>query len=185
LNEPELIQGLIDRNEAAFRWLVDSYRNRIFGTVYHILQNNEEAEDAAQDVFIKVYEAIDTFKGSSSLSTWIYRIAVHKALDKLRRRKSRERLQKWLPAWMPDERRSAESDFQHPGLSFDNKEKGSLLFKAIASLPEKQRVAFTLIKVEGMSYDEAAAILQQNIKALESLITRARINLQKKLEQLR
>ncbi len=182
MDEKELIQELRRGNEPAFRWLVDYYRNRVFHTVLNILQDSKEAEDATQETFIKVFESISGFKEEAALSTWIFRIATHKALDKIRRRKSRERLRKVLPWWMPDEKRSEAEHFHHPGLQAENKEKAAVLFKAIESLPEKQRLAFTLIKVQGMNYEEACAIMQQNIKAVESLITRAKLNLQKQLE---
>lgn len=182
LNEQELIQQLRQGNEPAFRWLVDNYRNRVFHTVLNILQDRDEAEDAAQETFIQVFESIRSFKEESSLSTWIYRIAVRKALDKLRRRKTRQQLHKMIPWWMPEEKKSTETSFYHPGIVAENKEKSSVLFKAIASLPEKQRLAFTLIKVQGMNYEEACELMQQNIKAVESLITRAKTNLQKLLE---
>jgi len=182
LNEQELILQLRQGNEPAFRWLVNHYRNRVFHTLLNIVQDTRETEDAAQEVFIQVYESIHSFKEESSLSTWIYRIAVRKGLDKLRRRKSRQRLRQVLPWWMPEEKRSAEDHFYHPGIVVENKEKASVLFKAIDSLPEKQKVAFTLIKVQGMSYEEACAVMEQNIKAVESLVTRAKGNLQKKLE---
>jgi RNA polymerase sigma-70 factor (ECF subfamily) len=162
--------------------MVENYRNRVFHTVLNILQDTTEAEDAAQETFIQVFESIRSFKEESSLSTWIYRIAVHKALDKIRRRKTRQRLRKVLPWWMPQENKSSGEIFHHPGIVSENKEKASVLFKAIESLPEKQKLAFTLIKVQGMNYEEACEILQQNIKAVESLITRAKLNLQKKLE---
>jgi len=182
LNERELIEQLRQGNEPAFRWLVENYRNRVFHTVLNILQDTDEAEDAAQETFIQVFESIRSFKEESSLSTWIYRIAVHKALDKLRRRKTRQQLHKILPWWMPDEKKSAGTLFRHPGIVTENKEKAAVLFKAIESLPEKQKLAFTLIKVQGMNYEEACEILQQNIKAVESLISRAKVNLQKQLE---
>jgi RNA polymerase sigma factor (sigma-70 family) len=182
LNEQELIQQLRQKDEQAFRWLVDNYRNRVFHTVLNILQDDKEAEDAAQETFIQVFESINTFKAESSLSTWIYRIAVHKALDKIRRRKTRQRLHQILPWWMPDEKKSSDEMFQHPGIAAENKEKAAILFKAIESLPEKQKLAFTLIKVQGMNYEEACEVMQQNIKAVESLISRAKVNLQKQLE---
>lgn len=83
---------------------------------------------------------------------------------------------------MPNERKIEGNQFHHPGIISENKEKAAVLFKAIESLPEKQRIAFTLIKVQGMNYEEACEIMQQNIKAVESLITRAKTNLQKTLE---
>jgi len=182
LSEKELIEQLRQGNEPAFRWLVDQYRNRVFHTVLNILQDSKEAEDAAQETFIQVFESIGQFKEESSLSTWIYRIAVRKALDKIRRRKTRQRLHQVLPWWMPEENKSKDELFHHPGIVAENKEKAAVLFKAIGSLPEKQRLAFTLIKVQGMNYEEACMIMGQNIKAVESLITRARLNLQKLLE---
>jgi len=182
LNEQELIQELKQGNEPAFRWLVDNYRNRMFHTVLNILQDTNESEDTAQETFIQVFESVRSFKAESSLSTWIYRIAVHKALDKLRRQKTRSRLHKLLPWWMPEEKKSGDAVFHHPGIAAENKEKAAVLFKAIEALPEKQKLAFTLIKVQGMNYEEACAIMQQNIKAVESLITRAKVNLQEKLE---
>ena len=180
--EQELIEQLRQGKEPAFRWLVENYRNRVFHTVLNILQDTIEAEDAAQETFIQVFESVGSFKEQSSLSTWIYRIAVRKALDKLRRRKTRQKLHTIIPWWMPNERKIEGNQFHHPGIISENKEKAAVLFKAIESLPEKQRIAFTLIKVQGMNYEEACEIMQQNIKAVESLITRAKTNLQKALE---
>ena len=182
MNERELIAELRLGHEPAFRWLVDNYRNRVFHTILNILQDSKEAEDAAQETFIQVFESVGGFKGESSLSTWIYRIAVRKALDKVRRKKTRQRLQQLLPWWMPDENKSAETSFYHPGIATENKEKAAILFRAIDSLPAKQKLAFTLVKVQGMNYEEACAVMKQSIKAVESLINRAKLNLQKQLE---
>jgi RNA polymerase sigma-70 factor (ECF subfamily) len=75
LNEQELIHQLKQGNEPAFRWLVDNYRNRVFASVLNILQDTNEAEDAAQETFIQAYESIGTFKEDASLTTWIFRNA--------------------------------------------------------------------------------------------------------------
>lgn len=182
MNENELIHGLRQKDEDSFRWLVENYRNRVFGTILNIVQDKNESEDAAQEVFIRVYESIHGFKGEASLSTWIYRIAVRKALDKLRRRKTRQGLNQWFPGLVSNEKKE-NTEFDHPGIALENKEKAGVLFNAINALPEKQKIAFTLIKVQGMSYDEAGRILQQGVKAMESLISRAKLNLQKQLEQ--
>lgn len=182
LDERELIEQLRQGNEPAFRWLVENYRNRVFHTVLNMVQDTKEAEDAVQETFIQVFESIGSFKQESSLSTWIYRIATRKALDKIRRRKTRQKLHKILPWWMPEEKKSDAGLFMHPGIEAENKEKAAVLFKAIESLPEKQRLAFTLIKVQGMNYEEACDVMQQSVKAVESLISRAKSNLQKELE---
>ena len=183
MNEQELIEQLREGNEPAFRWLVENYRNRLFHTMLNILQDTQESEDAAQETFIQVFESVGAFKQESSLSTWIYRIAVRKALDKIRRRKTRQKLHKLLPWWMPEEKKSIDESFHHPGIMVENKEKAAVLFMAIEALPEKQKLAFTLIKVQGMNYEEACEVMQQNIKAVESLISRAKTNLQKQLEE--
>ncbi|HUS02245.1 MAG TPA: RNA polymerase sigma factor [Chitinophagaceae bacterium] len=184
MHEKELILGLIEKDEPAFKWLVETYRNKIYNTILNILQDEEDAEDGAQEVFIQVYQSISSFKQQSSLSTWIYRISVMKALDKLRKRKTRQRIRKFLPWWMPDETKSGSGNFNHPGVTLENKQKAAVLFKAIDALPEKQKIAITLIKVQGMNYEEASAIMDQSIKAIESLISRAKQNLQKQLQNI-
>jgi RNA polymerase sigma factor (sigma-70 family) len=155
----------------------------VYNTVLNILQQQQEAEDTAQETFIKVFEAIGNFKEESSLSTWIYRIAVRKSLDKLRKRKLRQSLQIILPWWMPEEKKKDDIPFVHPGVLAENKEKAAVLFKAIEALPDKQKLAFTLIKVQGIKYEEVCEIMQQSVKGVESLVSRAKANLQKQLEQ--
>ena len=183
MNEQELIHELKLGNEAAFRWLVNHYRNRVYNTVLNILQQEDEAEDAAQETFIQVFESIAKFKEESSLATWIFRIAVRKALDKIRKRKLRKSLLRILPWWMPEDNKKDKTAFIHPGVLIENKEKAATLFKAIARLPDKQQLAFTLIKVQGMNYEEVCAIMQQSTKAVESLVSRAKANLQNELEK--
>ena len=181
--ERELIQQLQQKDGQAFKWLVENYKNKIYNTALNLLHDEADAGDCTQEVFIQVYKSIHSFKKQSSLSTWIYRIAVRKALDKIRKTKTRKRLQQIIPWWMPGENKSSENNFYHPGVALENKEKATVLFKAINALPEKQKLAFTLIKVQGITYEEACAIMQQNIKAMESLISRAKQNLQKQLQK--
>lgn len=182
MNETELIQLLCERNEFAFKQLVEQYKNKIYSTILNILQDRAEAEDSTQDVFIQVFESIGSFKKESSLSTWIYTIAVRKAFDKLRRQKTRKTLHQLLPWWMPQEKGKDERTFFHPEVTMENKEKSQALFNAMNSLPERQRIAVTLIKIEGMSYDEASKIMNLGIKAIESLVSRGKENLEKKLQ---
>jgi RNA polymerase sigma factor (sigma-70 family) len=181
LDEQTLIAQLRQGNEPVFRLLVESHSNRLYSSVLNILQDSREAEDAVQETFIQVFESIKDFKGESTLTTWIYRIAIRKALEKQRRKKAKKRLQSLLPWWMPAEEKG-NPIFQHPGIAVENKEKAGILFKAIDALPQNQKLAFTLIKVQGMSYEEVCQILQIGVKAAESLVSRAKANLQKSLE---
>ncbi len=184
MKDRELIEQLTQKSEAAFKWLVESYGKVVFNTILNIVQDETEAEDAAQEVFIKLYESISDFRQESSLSTWIHRLAINKALDKLRRRKSRNRFRHLLPQWIAGEEDPAEINFHHPGVLLENKEKAAVLFKAINNLPEKQKIAFTLIKVQGMKYEEVSIIMNQHIKAIESLISRAKQKLQQQLKNI-
>jgi RNA polymerase sigma-70 factor (ECF subfamily) len=181
LNEKELILRLRLGEEPAFKELVENYQDRVYYSVLNILQNADEAEDATQETFIQVYESINGFKEQSSLATWIYRIAIRKALEKIRKRKNRQRLHSIVPWWMPSEEKSIDAAYLNPGINNENKEKATLIFKAISELPHNQRVAFTLIRVQGMKHEEVSEIMQLSIKAIESLLSRAKENLKNKL----
>ena len=180
MNETALIIELKKGNAQAFTQLVEAYQHLVYNTILTIVQQVEEAEDAAQEVFIQVYQNIDGFRGDSKLSTWLYRIAVSKALDCERKKKSKKRIGfvKRLIGIGANEEDSI-TDFQHPGIALDNKEQAVILFKALKQLPENQRVAFTLIKAEGLGYDEVSKVMNVSVKAVESLMHRAKINLRK------
>jgi RNA polymerase sigma-70 factor (ECF subfamily) len=181
LNEQDLIHQLKQGNEPAFAFLVNSYKNRLYSAVLNILQDKDDTEDALQETFIQVHESIAMFREDSTLSTWIYRIAVRKALEKLRRRKTRQRIQSIVPWWMPKEKSPDANLHLNEGIEIEQKEQAQALFKAINLLPAKQKIAFTLIQVQGMKYEEACDVMQMGVKAIESLNSRAKENLRKKL----
>ena len=143
------------------------------------MQHTEDAEDVTQEVFVSVYQNIGKFRGDAKLSTWIYRIAVTKSLEALRRNKRKraghtelsEEGLKGLPG----------AAFHHPGVLAENREKGAVLLSALHRIPENQKTAFVLHKTEGLSYAEIAEVLEVSLSSVESLIYRARQNLQKLL----
>jgi len=184
LNEIELIQGLRNGDEAAFKFLVKNYQDRVFNTAIGIVQNAEDAEDVAQEVFIQVFRSIHSFKAESKLSTWIYRITTTRALDLLRSRKSKKRfgiLQRLFGEG--NENLYELPDFNHPGVAMDRKENAAMLFKAINHLPENQKIAFTLHKLEDLSYQEISEVMQTSVAAVESIMHRAKQNLRKILTE--
>jgi RNA polymerase sigma-70 factor (ECF subfamily) len=184
LTEQELISGLRTADERAFKYLVDTYQDRVYNTALGIVQNAEDAEDVAQEVFIKVYKSIHNFKGESKLSTWLYRIATTGALDLLRSRKSKKRaglIQRLFGEG--NEPQFELPDFEHPGVTLDRKENAARLFKAIGQLPENQKSAFVLHKLEDLSYQEISEVMETSVAAVESLMHRARQNLRKILEK--
>jgi RNA polymerase sigma-70 factor (ECF subfamily) len=184
LTETELIQGLKEGDEAAFSYLVKNYQDRVFNTSIAIVQNAEDAEDVAQEVFIQVFRSIHAFKGESKLSTWIYRIATTRSLDLLRSRKSKKRfgfLQRLFGEG--NEPLHEIPDFNHPGVEMDRKEAAAKLFRAISQLPDNQKTAFTLHKMEDLSYQEISEIMETTVAAVESLMHRAKQNLRKIIEK--
>lgn len=184
MTDKAFIHGLKSGDEHAFRMLVEQYRNRLYYALLNILQDADEAEDALQECFIQVYQSIAAFREESGLYTWVYRIAVSKALERLRKQKTRKKLQKILPWWMPSEKNSVDAVELNPGISAERRELANALFRAIRSLPDNQRLAFTLIRMQGMSYEEVCSIMGVGLKAAESLVSRAKENLRKKLGQM-
>lgn len=184
MTEVELIKGLQKGNEDAFKYLVDTYQDRVYNTAIGVVQNAEDAEDVAQEVFIQVFRSIHTFKAESKLSTWIYRITTTRSLDLLRSRKSKKRFG-LIQRLFGDENEPVFEipDFNHPGVQLDRKENAAKLFKAIAKLPENQKIAFALHKLEDLSYQEVSEIMKTSVSAVESLMHRAKQNLRKILEK--
>jgi RNA polymerase sigma factor (sigma-70 family) len=182
LSEQLLIERLKQGEEAAFREIVETRQSLVYNTVLGLLQNAEDAEDVTQEVFIKVFESIRQFKGESAFSTWLYRVAVTSALEFLRKKKRKKRFA-FVSSLFGDNNqpRHDPPDFVHPGVQLDNRENAKLLFMTIKKLPENQRVAFSLHKVEGLSYQEVAEVMETTVAAVESLIHRARQNLKKML----
>lgn len=183
MSEHFLIEELKKGSESAFKSIIDSYQDLIYNTCLGIVKNEEDAEDLAQEVFVQVYQSIQGFKGESKLSTWLYRIAITKSLDHERKKKRKKRFGFVKSIFGEDAQVEINPpDFNHPGILYDKKEKAVILFKAIDKLPENQRVAFVLSKVEGLSYQEISEVMQTSVSAIESLLHRAKNNLRKILE---
>lgn len=185
MTEQELVIALCNKEEPAFRELVGIYQDKVFNLALGYLQHEADAEDIAQEVFIQVYRSIQSFKGNSKLSTWIYRIVVTKSLDQLRSRKRKKRFGFVRSLFGENNEPIHEpGDFNHPGILHENKEDARLLFQLVDELPENQRTAFLLNKVEELSYREIADILQTTEPAVDSLLQRAKQNLRKKINNL-
>ena len=183
MNEKELIEQLKDGRESAFRFLVETYQHMVFNTVLGIVQQREEAEDLAQEVFIQVYQQIAKFRGDAKLSTWIYRIATTKALEKIRKQQAKKRMGKVLEWFGLAEAGKEPPVFHHPGVQLEQKEQAAILMQCLQRLPEQQKLVFILVKTEGCSYEEAAAVLQVSVKAVEGLMHRAKENLRIQLRK--
>ena len=149
-----------------------------------MVQDAAFAEDISQEVFVTVFKSVAGFSGKSSLSTWIYRITVNKCIDHLRSRKRQNnvsffssfRQREGAETW-PD----TQADFEHPGVVAERKEMAGILFRALDTLPENQKAVFVLSQIEELPQREIAEILNVSVKAMESLLQRAKANLRVKL----
>lgn len=182
MTEQDLITFLIKGDQNAFKTVVDTYKKMVFNTVLGFLQNMEDAEDVTQDVFIKVFENIVNFKQQSKLSTWIYRISITQATDFIRHKKRKKRMGFLTSLFgTNNELLHDPPNFIHPGVLAENREQSAILFNAINQLPEKQKTAFMLQKIQDMSQQQIAEIMDMNEGAVESLLSRAKANLKKLL----
>lgn len=185
MNEQEVLNLLLAGDPAAIRSLVDQYQPLVLRTARGFVRNTEDARDIAQEVFIDILANLHRFKAQSGLSTWIYRITVNRSLNYLRSNKRR----KGRLAYSDDNsagEHGVAMNFHDPGQKnpaelLEQKERSKILHDAIQSLPEKQQVAFNLAEYDDLSYKEIAEIMHLSISSIESLLFRARRNLQKKL----
>lgn len=182
MSEQELLIQLQKGNETAFKTLVETHQKRVFNTILAIIQNFEEAEDIAQEVFVEVYQSVGKFRGESKFSTWLYRIATTKALEEIRKKKAAKRFAFITSLFGERNEILHESvDFIHPGIVIEQQENSKALFKAINQLPDNQKVAYTLCNIEGLSYQEVTEVMQMSLSSVESLLFRAKTNLRKYL----
>jgi len=184
LTEEALIEQLKLKNTAVFSNLIDTYQQKVFGTCLSFVPNKEDAEDLVQEVFLEVFNSISKFKGKSALSTWIYRITTNKCLEFIRKQKTKKRTGFLKPLFSQDfsiDKTNYFTEFNHPGFLLETKELNKNLFKAINKLPESQTLIFTLHKIDGKSYQEIAEITDRSVSSVESVMFRAKKNLQKLL----
>ncbi len=175
------IDGLKCRDEKSFTRLIDHYSEMIFNLSLNMLQDQKDAEDITQEVFTTIYLQIGQFKGESKFTTWIYRIALNKCQEHIRSKSRKKRLGFLTTLDKAEMGTAMQANFMHPGIELENQERAAILFSAIEQLPENQRIAFTLHKIEGVSYEEIAYLMGASLSSVESLIFRARQNLKKML----
>jgi RNA polymerase sigma-70 factor (ECF subfamily) len=183
MTDPELIQGILRRDRIAFQYLVNHYQEQVIKTAFYFLGNMEDAEDLSQELFLDIIHSMKSFKRTSSLSTWIYRITVNRSLNELKKNQRRwmvVRLESIFGRSLENGKRQ-EVEPSATGVEFEEKEKRELLHSAINRLPESQRIAFVLNKFDEQPYKQIAEIMNISLPSVESLIHRAKINLQKHL----
>ncbi len=179
--EQELIAGIKNGNQDAFRFLVDQYQSMVLNTCFHFVHDEDDSKDLTQDVFIEVYDSIHRFRSDSKLSTWLYRVAVNKSLNFIKKNKRKQLIDNMESFFRRSSTNEMTSESFNADKELDDSERSSHLYKAIDSLSQNQRIAFSLHNLDGVSYTEIAEIMNVSLSSVESLIHRAKVNLQKRL----
>lgn len=178
-----LLSAINRGEENTFRTLYDQTNSRVFNTALSYVRHREDAEEITQDVYIEVFRSAGTFRGEASVTTWLYQITVRKSLDWLRHQKRQKRFA-FLTSLFDASTGAVlhdPTDFVHPGVVLEQQENAAILFGAIDKLPDKQKTAYILARVEGLTNIETANVLCSSVGAVESLLTRATENLKKSL----
>lgn len=162
-NDQQILDSLKDAStrELAFRYLVSKYKERLYWHIRKIVMNHDDTDDVLQNTFIKIWNGMDSFRGDSSLFTWLYRIATNESITFLnqRKRKSLSSLTEETQ-YLAD---NLESDEY-----FDGDEWQMILQKAIATLPEKQRLVFNMKYFDEIKYEDMSVILETSVGALKA-----------------
>ncbi len=165
----------------SFDEIYEVQKDMVFNLCLNYLQNPQDAEEATQDVFVKVHEKRSGFQGQSSEKTWVYRITVNHCLDVLKARKRQKRFGFVRSLFGRENSADVDvPDFNHPGVQLEDKEALEALYQKINGLPEHQKTAILLKYLDELPQKEIADIMQLSVKAVESLLMRGKQNLDKK-----
>lgn len=188
-NESEIIAQVKAGDSRAFCELVERYKAKALSVAYSFCANYEDAKDLSQEAFIKAFKSIERFRVQSKFYTWFYRILVNICKDYLRRRKSNKFIKLSVKFKLrnglvgpEDIFESVASHAPNPQQQLLDKELGAHLTKAISSLPEKQRMVFTLKNIHGLTLTEIAEITNTALGTVKANLFKATMNLQAKLE---
>jgi RNA polymerase sigma-70 factor (ECF subfamily) len=175
-DEADLIDRFKGGDLSVFEGLVRTYQDRIYNVCRYMIQDTHDAQDAAQEVFLKAYKSLGDFKPGASLYTWLYRIAINTCLDY--KKKSR-------PEQMEDESviDDLASTEPSPERRYQSKEIGLAIQVALRKLPEHLRAAIVLKEIEELPYEEIAEVLHTSVGTVKSRISRAREELRRLLQK--
>lgn len=176
MEDVELV-GLCQKGDIdAFDRLFYKYRDKIYRTAFRMINNQEDALDLTQEIFLKAYKNINKYNFKSQFSTWLYKLAINVCIDELRKHKKSNEV---LTDEIPDDRKS---DTPEDIVLYEEQE--SLIWKALDTLKEKERSIIVLREMEGLSYEEIANILGCSIGRVKSRLHESREKLKKALEKM-
>ena len=178
IDERFLIKRAAKGDSDAFEALSRAHESRMYAVTLRMCGSREDAQDCLQEAMVRIYRALDSFRGQSSFGTWVYRITMNTCLDELRRRKVRQStsLDAMLETgWSPTD------DTNTPEKNSLRSEQRRSIEKAIGTLPEDMKAAVVLRDIQGFSYEEIAKILSANVGTIKSRISRGREKLREAL----
>jgi RNA polymerase sigma-70 factor (ECF subfamily) len=181
-DDQRLIIECLKGNPNAFGALVRRYQDRLYHTVFRLVDNAEDAQDVVQEVFLNAYQSLEAFKGDSQLFTWLYRIAVNAAIS--HKRKKRQAIS--LDAARHGARGAEPQDpseQSRPGYALEQAEQGQRVWQALSRLSPEHRAVLVLKDMEGQKYETMAEVLQVPIGTIRSRLHRARLELRELLEE--
>ena len=188
-SEKRFIRKLCNRDPQAFELLVRRYEGPVYNLVFRMLGNREEAEDLAQEIFVKVFKKIDTFRGDSSLATWIYRVASNMCKNRqqyLGRRYHNRPSKNGLEESILGDEQSFRTTgrISRPDELVEGYQTEQIIQKAISELEEEHRLILILRDIQGISYDDIASIVGLPLGTVKSRLHRARMSLKEKIGPL-
>jgi RNA polymerase sigma-70 factor, ECF subfamily len=181
-DDNRLIAESLSGNAAAFGELVRRHQDRLYNTVYRLLDNHEDAYDVVQDAFLNAYQSLDSFKGDSLFFTWLYRIAVNTAISFKRKRRVMVRID--TTGSNPSIEPPDPSEETRPGHAIEQAEQEQRIQQALARLSAEHRAVLVLKDMEGQKYEDMAETLGVPIGTIRSRLHRARIELREVLERM-
>ncbi|MCX6346260.1 MAG: sigma-70 family RNA polymerase sigma factor [Armatimonadetes bacterium] len=177
--EQALLQRCKDGENGAFDELVHRYQKRVFNFAYGIAGNPDDANDVAQEAFVRVFNSIQTFRGDANFTTWIYRIVTNVYLDDRKKSKNHRliSLDEYIDLEENSISRQIVDESPQPGEIAENKERSQVVRNAINALPDYQRIIVTMYHLHDRSYDEIAETMHLPIGTVKSRLNRARLAL--------
>ncbi|MDQ7822263.1 MAG: sigma-70 family RNA polymerase sigma factor [Candidatus Eremiobacteraeota bacterium] len=180
--ESRLLERVKKGEPGAFESLITTYQESVFNSIYHILQNVPDIDDIAQEVFIRIYRSIGSFRGDSALSTWIYRITVNCCKDRIAHMQKERTESLVIMSEEGEKPREIPDHTADPQKVYSEKEFAAYLKSAIRSLPENYRIALTLREFEDLPYEEIGKVLNTTPNASKNLVYRAKMKLKELLD---
>lgn len=186
VGDDKFIESLRARDECAFEELADRYTGEIFGLLFRLTQNREDAEDLTQEVFLRAVRSVKGFRGESDIRTWLYRIAVNAARSRFKwwARRGREKTLSIEGSVRDSESPLAEtlpSKTENPEEELLRHEREALLHRALGEIGEVYREAVVLCDLQGLKYEEISELLGISVGTVKSRIARGRDELRKRL----